>query len=34
MDIPEDALPGRYDLRFVVSNDDVRRVKYRDLVVV
>jgi PKD repeat protein len=33
MDIPEDAAPGLYDVRVVVSNNDVRRVKYRTLVV-
>jgi hypothetical protein len=29
LDIPYWAQPGLYDLRIVVSNDDVRRVKYR-----
>jgi PKD repeat protein len=33
LDIPEYAQPGLYDVRFVVSNDDVRRVKYRTIVI-
>ena len=33
MDIPEYAEPGLYDVRFVVSNDDVRRVKYRTITI-
>jgi PKD repeat protein len=34
LEIPEDVEPGLYDLRVVVSNDDVRRVKYRVLAIV
>jgi hypothetical protein len=34
LDIPEGIEPGLYDLRVVVSNDDVRRVKYRYLAIV
>jgi len=34
LDIPYDVEPGLYDLRVVVSNDDVRRVKYRTIAVV
>jgi hypothetical protein len=34
LDIPEGTEPGLYDLRVVVSNDDVRRVKYRVIAVV
>jgi uncharacterized membrane protein len=33
LDIPYDAAPGLYDIRFVVSNDDVRRVKYRTITI-
>ena len=32
--IPEDAQPGWYDVRFTVSDDDVRRVKHRDFLVI
>ncbi|MBI2133579.1 hypothetical protein HYU11_02760 [Candidatus Woesearchaeota archaeon] len=30
LDVPEDAKPGRYDLRITFSDDFVRRVKHRD----
>ncbi len=33
MDIPEDAAPGLYDVRIVASNNDIRRVKYRTIIV-
>jgi hypothetical protein len=33
LDVPEDAAPGLYDVRIVISNNDVRRVKYRTLVI-
>ena len=29
LDIPEDALPGDYDVQISASNDEIRRVKYR-----
>lgn len=29
MDIPKDALPGKYDIRVTISNEDIRRVKHR-----
>jgi len=32
--VPFDALPGIYDVRFVFSNDDVRRVKYGTIEIV
>ena len=32
--IPEDAQPGWYDVRFTVSDDEVRRVKHRDFLVI
>ncbi len=31
MDIPEDAAPGKYDMRITISNDFVRRVKHREV---
>jgi uncharacterized membrane protein len=34
IDVPADLQPGLYDLRVTVSNDDVRRVKYRTLLVI
>ncbi|HII71147.1 TPA: PKD domain-containing protein [Candidatus Woesearchaeota archaeon] len=34
VDVPVWIEPGVYDLRFTASNDDIRRVKYRHLVVV
>jgi hypothetical protein len=34
MDLPYDIAPGLYDLRIVVSNDDIRRVKYRQILIV
>jgi|GEM_PF-3271717 len=34
LEIPDGVAPGLYDLRVVVSNDDVRRVKYRTIAIV
>jgi PKD repeat protein len=33
LDIPDYAVAGIYDVRFVISNNDVRRVKYRTIVI-
>ncbi len=34
LEIPEDTAPGMYDIRLSISNDKVRRVVYRDVVIV
>ena len=34
LDIPYGTPAGLYDMRIVVSNDDIRRVKYRHLLVI
>lgn len=34
LEIPEDAEPGFYDVRIVISNDDMKRVKYRDIEII
>ncbi len=34
MEVPYNADPGLYDMRIVISNDDVRRVKYRTVTIV
>ena len=33
LDIPEDVEPGVYDVRIIVSNDEMKRVKHRDIVI-
>ncbi len=33
LDIPEDVPPGVYDVRIIVSNDEMKRVKHRDIVI-
>ncbi len=33
LDVPADALPGTYDVRIVASNDDVHRVRVRQVVI-
>ncbi|MBN1156587.1 hypothetical protein JXA85_03165 [Candidatus Woesearchaeota archaeon] len=34
IELPEDVQPGEYYARITVSNDDYRRVKYREIIVV
>jgi hypothetical protein len=34
IEVPEDAAPGEYYIRFSFSNNDVRRVKYRPITVI
>ena len=34
LDIPADTVPGKYDVRITMNNDEERRVKYREVTIV
>ena len=33
LEIPADVAPGVYDVRIIVSNDDMKRIKHRDITI-
>ncbi|MEK6921099.1 MAG: hypothetical protein AABX82_04400, partial [Nanoarchaeota archaeon] len=34
LDIPDDVAPGVYDVRIVISTDDMKRIKHRDVEII